>query len=48
MKAALQPGLPLESRHHSGADDSWNIAALVLRMASDHAGQPDAPYAVPR
>lgn len=23
-------GLPLEGRHHSGADDAWNIAALVL------------------
>ncbi|MEV6279378.1 3'-5' exonuclease [Nocardia sp. NPDC051832] len=23
-------GLPLEGRHHSGADDAWNIAALIL------------------
>jgi inhibitor of KinA sporulation pathway (predicted exonuclease) len=35
MKAAMEhAGLPLEGRHHSGADDVWNIAALVLRMAS--------------
>ncbi|MQM24652.1 3'-5' exonuclease [Glycomyces albidus] len=25
-------GLPLEGRHHSGADDAWNIAALVLGL----------------
>ncbi|MFP3989634.1 3'-5' exonuclease [Streptomyces sp. E11-3] len=25
-------GLPLEGRHHSGADDAWNIGALVLDM----------------
>ena len=25
--------LPLEGRHHSGADDAWNIAALVLHLA---------------
>ncbi|GAA2286964.1 3'-5' exonuclease [Glycomyces scopariae] len=36
MDAALQiAGLPLEGRHHSGADDSWNIAALVLGLAAD-------------
>ena len=25
-------GLVLEGRHHSGADDAWNIAALVLDL----------------
>ncbi|HEY1174576.1 MAG TPA: 3'-5' exonuclease [Phytomonospora sp.] len=25
--------LPLDGRHHSGADDAWNIGALVLRLA---------------
>ncbi|WP_433052001.1 exonuclease domain-containing protein [Dactylosporangium sp. CS-033363] len=25
-------GLPLEGRHHNGADDAWNIAALVLQL----------------
>lgn len=34
MASALQiAGLPLEGRHHSGADDAWNIAALVLDIA---------------
>lgn len=33
MAAALRmSGLPLEGRHHSGADDAWNIAALVLEL----------------
>lgn len=33
MKVALEiAGLPLEGRHHDGADDSWNIAALVLHL----------------
>jgi inhibitor of KinA sporulation pathway (predicted exonuclease) len=26
-------GFPLEGRHHSGADDAWNIAAMVLDLA---------------
>lgn len=30
-------GLPLEGRHHSGVDDAWNIAALVLGLV--RAGQ---------
>ncbi|QIS13304.1 3'-5' exonuclease [Nocardia arthritidis] len=31
MAGALHiAGLPLEGRHHCGADDAWNIAALVL------------------
>ncbi|MBB5958072.1 inhibitor of KinA sporulation pathway (predicted exonuclease) [Saccharothrix tamanrassetensis] len=25
-------GLPLEGRHHSGEDDAWNIAALILHL----------------
>ncbi|MER7275468.1 3'-5' exonuclease [Dactylosporangium sp. NPDC000244] len=34
MAGALQTaGLPLEGRHHNGADDAWNIAALVLHLA---------------
>jgi inhibitor of KinA sporulation pathway (predicted exonuclease) len=28
-------GMPLEGRHHSGADDAWNIAALVLELAGN-------------
>jgi inhibitor of KinA sporulation pathway (predicted exonuclease) len=28
-------GMPLEGRHHSGADDAWNIAALVLDLAGN-------------
>lgn len=27
-------GPPLEGRHHSGEDDAWNIAALVLSLAA--------------
>jgi inhibitor of KinA sporulation pathway (predicted exonuclease) len=39
MKAALHhAGLPLEGRHHSGVDDAWNIAALILEMHSRTAG----------
>ncbi|WP_141578045.1 3'-5' exonuclease [Actinomadura sp. WMMA1423] len=35
MSAALEhAGLPLEGRHHSGADDAWNIGALVLEIAA--------------
>lgn len=26
-------GFPLEGRHHSGADDAWNIASLVIDLA---------------
>lgn len=33
MRGALRhAGLPLEGRHHRGADDAWNIAALVLLL----------------
>ncbi|GAA4567721.1 3'-5' exonuclease [Planotetraspora kaengkrachanensis] len=46
MKAALEHAeLPLEGRHHSGADDAWNIGALVLRMAHARRGRPDDPWA---
>ncbi|NRQ40046.1 exonuclease domain-containing protein [Nonomuraea sp. NN258] len=42
MSQALQhAGLPLEGRHHSGADDAWNIATLVLLLA----GRGDWPAA---
>ncbi|MEE1773468.1 exonuclease domain-containing protein [Streptomyces sp. JV185] len=35
MAQALEvAGLPLEGRHHSGADDAWNIAALILEVAA--------------
>jgi inhibitor of KinA sporulation pathway (predicted exonuclease) len=30
-------GLPLEGRHHSGEDDAWNIAALVLHLRARQA-----------
>jgi hypothetical protein len=34
MAGALRAaGLPLEGRHHNGADDAWNIGALVLHLA---------------
>ncbi|MEU2668833.1 3'-5' exonuclease [Streptomyces sp. NPDC007164] len=43
MAQALEiAGLPLEGRHHSGADDAWNIAALILDVAARDAW-PDAP-----
>ncbi|GAA2106149.1 3'-5' exonuclease [Actinomadura alba] len=45
MKGALaHAGLPLEGRHHSGVDDAWNIAALVLEMAARLEGQPGNPW----
>ncbi|MFF3954095.1 exonuclease domain-containing protein [Streptomyces sp. NPDC001890] len=35
MAQALKvAGLPLEGRHHSGADDAWNIAALILDLVA--------------
>jgi inhibitor of KinA sporulation pathway (predicted exonuclease) len=38
MHRALEvAGLPLEGRHHSGADDAWNIAALVLGLMAQQA-----------
>ncbi|MCX5141356.1 MULTISPECIES: 3'-5' exonuclease [unclassified Streptomyces] len=36
--------LPLEGRHHSGADDAWNIAALILDLVARGGWpSPDAP-----
>ncbi|GAA4904369.1 inhibitor of KinA sporulation pathway (predicted exonuclease) [Stackebrandtia albiflava] len=32
-KALTLAGLPLEGRHHNGADDAWNIGALILTFA---------------
>jgi len=46
MDAALKiAGFPLEGRHHSGADDAWNIAALVVDLLErgDWPGEPDEP-----
>ncbi|WP_344660470.1 3'-5' exonuclease [Catenulispora subtropica] len=38
MRHALEvAGRPLEGRHHSGADDAWNIAALVLDLMAGRA-----------
>jgi inhibitor of KinA sporulation pathway (predicted exonuclease) len=31
-RALEEAGLPLEGRHHCGADDTWNIAALILGL----------------
>jgi inhibitor of KinA sporulation pathway (predicted exonuclease) len=31
-RALDKAGLPLEGRHHDGADDAWNIAALILYL----------------
>jgi inhibitor of KinA sporulation pathway (predicted exonuclease) len=39
MAQALEfAGLPLEGRHHSGADDAWNIAALILDVMGRDSG----------
>ena len=44
MAEALRiAGLPLEGRHHSGADDAWNIAALVLALVRRGAWPGGAP-----
>ncbi|MGY2011834.1 hypothetical protein ACW9HJ_32630 [Nocardia gipuzkoensis] len=38
MAGALDiAGLPLEGRHHCGADDAWNIAGLVLNIRERNA-----------
>lgn len=38
MAQALQhAGISLEGRHHSGIDDAWNIAALILQLAESDA-----------
>ncbi|MDL2345216.1 3'-5' exonuclease [Deinococcus sp. MIMF12] len=34
-RALRHAGLPLEGTHHRGADDAWNIAALIVRMVRD-------------
>ncbi|MFE1317334.1 exonuclease domain-containing protein [Kitasatospora phosalacinea] len=45
MARALElAGLPLEGRHHSGADDAWNIAALVLALARTGNWPPPQPH----
>lgn len=45
MAAALRiAGLALEGRHHCGADDAWNIAALIVQLnAAGHWPPPGAP-----
>ncbi|GAB3932115.1 3'-5' exonuclease [Kribbella albertanoniae] len=36
MSRALElAGLPLEGRHHSGMDDAWNIAALIVQLSAE-------------
>ncbi|WP_461031486.1 3'-5' exonuclease [Streptomyces mayteni] len=43
MARALEiAGLPLDGRHHSGEDDAWNIAALVLDLAARGSWPPAA------
>jgi Inhibitor of the KinA pathway to sporulation, predicted exonuclease len=34
-QALAHAGLPLEGAHHRGADDAWNIAALVAQLVSE-------------
>ena len=34
-RALRHAGLPLEGTHHRGADDAWNIAALIAQMLRD-------------
>lgn len=34
-RALRHAGLPLEGSHHRGADDAWNIAALIGRLVRD-------------
>jgi inhibitor of KinA sporulation pathway (predicted exonuclease) len=42
MAEALEiAGFPLEGRHHSGADDAWNIASLVIDLAEKGAWPED-------
>ncbi|WP_199698432.1 3'-5' exonuclease [Deinococcus cavernae] len=35
VRALRNAGLPLEGSHHRGADDAWNIAALISKMVSE-------------
>ena len=38
MHEALEVArLPLEGRHHCGADDAWNIAALIIQLMERNA-----------
>jgi inhibitor of KinA sporulation pathway (predicted exonuclease) len=41
-RALDHAGLQLDGRHHCGADDAWNIAALVLHLV-ERGVWPDAP-----
>lgn len=34
-RALRHAGLPLEGAHHRGADDAWNIAALISRLVRE-------------
>jgi inhibitor of KinA sporulation pathway (predicted exonuclease) len=46
MAQALRvAGLPLEGRHHRGEDDAWNIAALVLHLATQGHWPDNGPHA---
>ncbi|MFJ6669995.1 exonuclease domain-containing protein [Actinosynnema sp. NPDC091369] len=46
MAQALElADLPLKGRHHSGADDAWNIAALVLHLAGRDAWPAEPTHA---
>lgn len=42
-RALAMAGLPLEGRHHNGADDAWNIAALILDLVARSAWHPTTP-----
>lgn len=35
VRALRNAGLPLEGQHHCGADDAWNIAALISKLVRD-------------
>jgi inhibitor of KinA sporulation pathway (predicted exonuclease) len=48
-RALTHAGVALEGRHHDGADDAWNIAALVLAIIDpllDRVGDEREPRAV--
>lgn len=36
-------GIAWEGRHHNGADDAWNIAALILDLIAKDAWHPEPP-----
>lgn len=47
MAQALEiAGLSLEGRHHSGVDDAWNIAALILHLVDRGCGPAFAHHRV--